>query len=420
VRTDSANQTSVRRYDASALGEFERTPQGGFRIPAFPTKVGVFVYMLPDGTSRREYRPPEEVLAADSLATLAHAPVTDLHPEKEGVRIPVTPENYRELAVGHVGEDVRPESDHIHVACSVLVQDAGMMLKIEARDRCELSSGYSCVLDPTPGVTDQGEIYDAIQRRIRYNHVALGPRDWGRAGSTVALRLDSGDAIQQAQKDAPVKEIIDGKEYTIGTPEWQAAIQAQRAKLTAERDQAMGRADAAEKGLTAAKSAAPDPKIMNEAIVRRVKLVADCKRAANAAKVKFDDDMAAAADEGTLIVEAIKLLDPAFDPKGKTADYMAGYFASLVKGLGAAAPAETEGLDGKKEEQPMPPADPAKGPTPPGTQKTDSKPSIFSARAGGPAQDQRTDAAQGPNPDKARADMQERQRNRWKFPAKPS
>ena len=146
----------VRRYDVGELSAWERTPQGGLRIPSRPTRVGVFPYANPtDGTMRREYRPAEEVFAPDSLSTLAHAPVTDLHPEADGVRIPVTPENYRSLAVGHVADDVHPEGTH--VGATLLVQDARMIRMIEAGERRELSCGYGCVLDQTPGVTPDGQ-----------------------------------------------------------------------------------------------------------------------------------------------------------------------------------------------------------------------------------------------------------------------
>ena len=35
-----------------------------------------------------------------------------------------------------------------------------------------------------------GTPYDRVQRNIRYNHVALGPRGWGRMGPRVRLRVD--------------------------------------------------------------------------------------------------------------------------------------------------------------------------------------------------------------------------------------
>jgi hypothetical protein len=399
----------VFRYDVGTLGDLQRTPQGGFRIPAFPTRVGVFPYRMADGTTRREYRPPEEVLDPASLATLAHAPVTDLHPEQDGVRVPVTPDNYKELALGHVAENVRAEGDH--VACDVLAQDAGLIQKIDQGLRKECSSGYTCQIDPTSGTTPQGEVFDVIQRHIRYNHLALGPEGWGRAGGTVALRLDSGDGIQDPQKDEHVeKETIDGKEYIVGSAEWRAAKNAVLARITAERDAAQGRADAAEQGLARAKAAVPDPKVFQTAVTRRVALITDCRRVASAARVTFDEAKAAVADDQNLILEAIMLLDPTFKAEGKSPEYLAGYFASLVKGLGAGEAAE--GLDAKNATQttgtppgPMPP---------PGTQKTDAaQGSIFSARQGNPIT--KTDAAeQEPDPEKARQEMLTRNRNAWK------
>ena len=154
---------------------------------------------------------------------------------------------------------------------------------------------------------------------------------------------------------------------------------------------------------------------MTAAVEKRVRLVTDCKRVAKACKVKFDDAAAAGADEGSLILQAIQMLDPSFDPKGKTPEYLAGYFASLVKSLGGEDTAEAA-IDDKKTPQDgaMPPA----GAAPPGEQKTDAKPAgtgIFGARAGN-IPEVRQDAAQGPDPDKARADMNKRSKEGWKQP----
>lgn len=372
----------------------------------------MFPYTLPDGSTRREYRPAEEVFADDSLSTLAHAPVTDLHPEREGVRIPVTPENYKDLSVGHVAENVRPMADH--VSASLLVQDQDMILKIENGMRRECSAGYSCTLDQTPGVTNQGEVYDAIQRNIRYNHVALGPDGWGRAGSTVALRLDSGDAVQATQKETIVEnEIIDGVSYKVSSPEWAAAKNKFTVKVTGERDAAMGRADAAEKATAAAKVATPDPKAMKEAVIKRVRLITDCKRIATAVKVRFDDEAAAVTGEQDLLLEAIKMLDPSFDGAGKSPEYVAGYFASLVKTMGADEAAETSADDKKEVQEPVVP-----GAAP--VVKTDSaKTSIFSARQGtGSGGSDRQD--NGPDPDKARAGMVQKNKDAWKRPLGPN
>lgn len=167
------------RLDAT----FSRTPTGGLRVPASLTRTGVLTYRNQDGTTRREYRPADEVFKADSLQSLEDAPVTDLHPAKM-----VDGANHRELSRGHVRDG---RKDGKFVAATVLVQDADLVAKVERRDRVEVSCGYRCRFDATPGVTPEGERYDGVQRDIVYNHVALLPAGTGRAGREVALRLDA-------------------------------------------------------------------------------------------------------------------------------------------------------------------------------------------------------------------------------------
>lgn len=181
------------------------------------TKCGVLPYRDASGNEWREWRPPEEVFAEDSLASLRGAPVTDLHPATL-----VTPSTWRDVTVGHVGDDVA--RDGIYVAASVLVQDASEIARIEAGERKEVSAGYACQVEDTPGVTPEGEPYDRVQRRIRYNHAALGPPGWGRAGADVSLRIDS--AVEVVRDGAVAARADDNA--TAGTSS--AAEETQRMK----------------------------------------------------------------------------------------------------------------------------------------------------------------------------------------------
>jgi hypothetical protein len=104
----------------------------------------------------------------------------------------VRTDTFRELARGHVGDNVA--ADGRFVAATLYVQDAALVDAIERGDRREISCGYTCSYDPTPGEY-KGEHYDGRQVGITYNHAAIGPRDWGRAGSDVALRMDSNAGI---------------------------------------------------------------------------------------------------------------------------------------------------------------------------------------------------------------------------------
>jgi hypothetical protein len=101
----------------------------------------------------------------------------------------VNPDSWNTLSKGHVGESVVPESSYVKAPIHIQSRDAvDSVLKGEL---VELSSAYTLTLDETPGVTPDGQRYDAVQRDIRYNHVALLPKGAGRAGSEVRLRMDS-------------------------------------------------------------------------------------------------------------------------------------------------------------------------------------------------------------------------------------
>jgi hypothetical protein len=176
------------RLDFGRVRSTERTPTGGLRVPSFLTRVGIFTYKRTDGTVSRELRPPEEVFHPESMASIRGGPVTDLHPPK---LIDVT--DWKLYAKGHVGDDVRQEEGNF-LGADLVIQDAETVAKVERGELVEISCGYDSLIDPTPG-TWNGEPYDAVQRRIRYNHAALGPEGWGRAGSDVALRLDSAGAV---------------------------------------------------------------------------------------------------------------------------------------------------------------------------------------------------------------------------------
>lgn len=187
----------VIRMDLSRLdGLVETAPGGGLRIPAAVTRVGVLEYEDAEGNRWGELRPAEEVFAEDSLATLRGAPLTDLHPSEL-----VTPATWKRVAIGHVGDDVRRDGDY--VAASVIVQDALAVERVQAGERREVSCGYECDLEESPGEYE-GVPYQRVQRGIRYNHLGIGPEGWGRAGSDVSLRLDGADTpVRSTRLDAP-------------------------------------------------------------------------------------------------------------------------------------------------------------------------------------------------------------------------
>lgn len=187
----------VSRTDASGrLDKAKRTSIGGAYIPARLSRVGVLMYHLPNGSVRRELRHPDEIFKADSLATLDSVPVIDIKDHRDLL----SPDDYRRATVGHV-KSFRVDGKFI--SGELVVQDGATLDAIDSGERVEISCGYRCRLDMTPG-TFNGEAYDCVQRDIQYNHVALCPPNRGRAGPEVSLRLDQGDGTALPPKPTEI------------------------------------------------------------------------------------------------------------------------------------------------------------------------------------------------------------------------
>jgi hypothetical protein len=335
----------VDRYDAATLGEVTRTPQGFLRAPARVTRTGVLTYRRADGTLRRELRRPEQVFAGGSLATLADAPITDLHPREM-----VSATNSRELALGHVTGDARADGKR-YVEATLLITDAKLIAAVERRDRVEASCGYTCTLIEQPG-TYQGERYDAEQTAIVYNHVGLGPRGWGRAGADVALRLDGKpaeladnplaatlalDPLEPPETAPPkrghmelVTVRIDGIDAQV-TPQAEQLVrkvttQLEAATATSTELQKKLDAKSAELDATAKQLAtASDTKRLDSLVAERVALF-DAARAVLGAGVEL-----AGLTSRQIQEKAIAHLDSAATMTGQSDEYVAAYFTATTK-----------------------------------------------------------------------------------------
>lgn len=231
---------AVRSDRGGRLERAERTPSGGVRVPGAVVCAGVLTYQRVDGTTVRELVPPDEVGNPESLRTLRDAPVTVGHPapDAEGSQR-VTPETHRELSVGHVSGEPRFEDEH--AIAELVVLEASAIARVDAGELTELSPGYKCFIDATPGVW-RGQPYDQVQRERTYNHVALLPSGGARGGASVALRVDgvAGDYAVQIDRptteraDSMEHERIDGITYKVGSPEWREALSRKVARLDEE------------------------------------------------------------------------------------------------------------------------------------------------------------------------------------------
>lgn len=181
------------RIDRGTLRPPKRLPDGRLRVDAVITRSGVFEYRQPDGTIRKEYRPPAEVFRADALESFSLAPVTDEHPPEM-----VTVDNIDKYSRGTAGENMRRDGDH--VVATLMITNKDLIAKMDAGKK-EISCGYNVDLDETPGTTPEGQRYDAVQRGILGNHIAVV--NVGRAGPEVCARLDS--AAEQGAEVQPSK-----------------------------------------------------------------------------------------------------------------------------------------------------------------------------------------------------------------------
>lgn len=300
-----------------------KTPQGGLIASANLTRVGVLTYTNPDGSQVRELRHPDEVFKKDSLATLANAPLTVTHPREL-----VTPANWRQVAVGHV--DGTPKESGRFVAADVQVMDAGTIDQIEKGDLVELSCGYRCDVDNTPGTYD-GEKYDAVQRNINYNHVAIGPKDWGRAGSEVRLRLDgSGYLISANTSEGAANTYVDTRDMADpNTPKPAApapetrtdeaeVLRGQNAFLKSENQRLDGEVKALTEKLN-------DTARLDALVSARVELVT------KAAGLLGADYKCDGKSDVQIMTDSIKKVRPEMNLDGKGPDYIKGAFAIALE-----------------------------------------------------------------------------------------
>lgn len=325
------------------------TEQGFLKLDGKLTRTGVLEYQQPDGSVFRELRHPDEVFKKDSLDSLKLCPVTDLH------QAMVDPSNVSVVSVGVVGGDVR--KDGKFVVGSVTIQRKDAIEAVQGGTRRELSPGYRCWVDQTPGEYD-GERYDGVQRDIIYNHLAVGPENWGRSGPEVALRLDgngdqcvetldsgsggresvgrlNGGQPAETRNDMKIKIVLDGKTYEVEAQEGvgsllTSALGEQSGRLdaaTGELEKLQGRLDAADKELKEVQAkldSATDPKSIEAAVEARSTLIAEAGKVAPDAK--FDGLTAEEIRVTALVASGVESdrLD------GKSADYVSGLFEGAL------------------------------------------------------------------------------------------
>lgn len=175
--------------DRAPLEKVKRLADGRIAAVAKFARAGTYTYSGAEvGRSDLQtvtvYRPEDEVFSQDAMASFAHQAITLGHPT-DGV----SPANWSKVSVGFT--EGRVARDGAYVEIPLMLADAAAVQAYDSGAARELSAGYACELIWGDGIAPDGTRYQATQKLIRGNHIALVPQ--GRAGSECRI----GDSMTQ-------------------------------------------------------------------------------------------------------------------------------------------------------------------------------------------------------------------------------
>ena len=175
---------------SSKMGEFPYLDNNGYLwVSARVTRLGVMPYNTSECDSantnqeiHQELKCEEELFKKDTLNSWYGIPITLEHP-MEGE---VTPATHRILSIGKTMSNLERDGQFLKSRLQItepsIIDD--IMTKNQNGGSVEVSCGYYADIDWERGVWN-GIEYDAVQRNIMFNHLALVSE--GRAGPEVKL-----------------------------------------------------------------------------------------------------------------------------------------------------------------------------------------------------------------------------------------
>ena len=311
---------------------------GILRVNARFARTGVQSYTLADGSVERRYRPPEEVFAADSLASWAQRVLTSDHPP-----VMVDSANSKQFMVGMSGESAW--RDGKFVMTKLAIADKMAIADVMSGRRRQLSAGYKAMLDRTPGVSPEGEHYDVVMRQIGGNHIALVAA--ARGGSALQPQLDAPDKVAVADANKPgamppaggpkmAKMMLNGVEREV-PDNVVDAIQGELSRVRGELEAKLSTKDgelAAEKAkvttldaeLKAVKDSVPDQAAAMEKARGRIALESEVKEVlGKETKIEAKDS------DDQLRRKVLAKLAPTTVLDGKDEPFVAGMYAALMQ-----------------------------------------------------------------------------------------
>lgn len=198
--------TTTSRMDRASI-RLGATPvevrPDGFRVYEGTAAFGdvVMPYMRP--TPHLEFCPASEALSPEALHSAVGILLTGGLPRQDDT-----------LPADHPADLLTPETAKPHIEGAIISATADwdasppeMRVRVMAYTRAvqdliesgtiELSLGYGCDEDPTPGEFN-GQRYHLVQRRRRYNHLAIVKNARSRTADGRPARLDESDRMDDA------------------------------------------------------------------------------------------------------------------------------------------------------------------------------------------------------------------------------
>lgn len=279
-----------------------RITRDGYLVGQAPVaRTGIQLYAgaevgRPDLDLVRVYRPPEQVFSQDSMSSYAFRPITVDHPSNN-----VDAGNWAQLSVGTTGGEVMRDGERVVVPLVLMDQGA---INAYQQGTKQISMGYEAELEFVDGVTPNGENYDAIQKNLRMNHLALvqeargGPElslghfpttnlENSMTDSTNNLRTVMVDGLSVQTTDAGAQAIErlqnDVQKLTTQLSDQQSASD----QTIAERDSEIAQRDTRIEEL---EKQVVDGAALDQLVASRAQLVSDAKRVHDADYAGLNDE----------------------------------------------------------------------------------------------------------------------------------
>lgn len=292
-------------YDTVKPKNIRHTADGYLVADASVARSGVQLYRgaelgKPEVPFVRVYRPSEEVFSKDAMHSYAHRPMTNEHPKEL-----VDSTTWKDVAIGQTGDEVVRDGETVRVPLLMMDQTA---IDDFNNGKRELSMGYTAMIDWDHGFTDDGLEYDAIQRELRMNHLALVIK--GRAGNArigdglpPEHKQESNLNLEGQQMAEQLKQvIIDG--LTIETTNQGAqAIEKLQAQLS----------DASSKVTSAEKQHAEEIALKDTELAKKDAEIGELK-----GKVLSDSEVDELVKSRASLVSIVAKIDDSIDCAGKT------------------------------------------------------------------------------------------------------